>query len=100
MSANAKTKFQVTDVELMKSVLTQEKIAFTENEAAITVKRPYNNLVFSKTSDNVSYDSDDINLLNKIKTSYSKSLAIKTVEIRGESYAIQETENEVTIFVC
>ena len=98
MSSKVQTKFAVREMKVMEDNLKKLGYTYSKNQnGTLSIDRRYHKIEISENS--VDYDSDDASIANKIKFGYTKELAIRDTEERGEIYEIEETSDEITILV-
>lgn len=97
MSCGITTKFTVSSMRVMKEVLEKLGHSFTEAKGKLVIARKYNNIVIKEET--FDYDFDDVGMVEKIKYEYTKSVALETLENRGELYQVQETNSELIVTV-
>lgn len=97
MSAKIQTQFAVNNMKIMEDTLNKQGFKFTKRGDTLVLQRRWNDTVISAKG--ISYDSDNNGEIDKIKSEYTRTVAINKIEERGEVYEVQETANEITILV-
>ena len=100
MSGKGVIQFQVTNSEMLEKTMSRLGHKFemkkTEPWKAV-IRRPYNNIEISK--DKVSFDTVDRQLVEQIQYEYQKDFQVFERTMRGETYDLVETTDEIVITV-
>ena len=100
MSGKGIIQFQITNCEMLKNTLTRLGHSFEMKKSEpwkTIIKRPYNNVEISK--DNVSFDTVDREMIEQIQYEYQKDFQVFERTMRGETYDLVETTDEIVITV-
>jgi hypothetical protein len=97
MSVKVVTAFEITNFQIMEEVLQKLGYTFKKQDSQLIINKPYYDIIISKNE--VSCDSMNKTEIEKIMWSYQKEFQIKERILRGETYNVVETEDEVVIIV-
>lgn len=97
MSTKVIISFQVTDMLIMEQSLKKLKHEFSKNSNGLSIKRSYQNIDITK--EQITYDSMDRNVVEKIMYEFQKDFQVHERIIRGELFEVTETSNEIVILV-
>jgi len=91
--------FEVTNMLLMEETLKRlgQGFAFTKTSTGLEIQRPYYNISIGK--DSISCDSMHQQDVERIKSEYQRDYQVLERSIRGESFEVTETRNEIVILV-
>jgi len=97
MSGKISVLFEVKNMTIMEETLKRLNHAFSKQDNSLIVKRSYYNIVIEKN--NISCDSMNRNEVESIKAEYQRDFQIHERTIRGETFEVTETSNEIVIMV-
>jgi phosphoenolpyruvate carboxylase len=97
MSGKIVVSFEVTNMLIMEDTLKRLSHTYTKCEDHLLIARPYYNIEIRK--DKITGDSMNRSEINKIKYEYQRDFQIHERTIRGETFEVAETKNEIVITV-
>lgn len=98
MSGKLTLEFKVENMSIMEETLKRLGQTFTKKNNILSIDRPYYPIQISE--EKVSCDTMDNSLVAIIKSQYQKDFQIYERTIRGESFEVTETTDEIVITVC
>jgi len=97
MSGKINTKFAVREMKIMEDCLKKLGFAYSKEGEHLVIARAYNDIVISE--DGISCDTVNHGEVEQIQFEYGKEFAIQGVEQRGEMYEMEETKDELILYV-
>lgn len=97
MSGKITCSFQVTNMLMMEDTLKRLGHSFKKTSSGLTISRNYMPLIISQNE--ISGDSVDRTLIDNIKAEYQRDFQLHERAIRGETYEMTETKDEIVIIV-
>lgn len=97
MSGKIIISFAVTNMLLMEDTLKRLGHSYTKNKNGLSIPRSYYNIEINENK--ISSDSMNRLEVEKIKFEYQRDFQIHERAIRGESYEVAETKDEIVILV-
>lgn len=97
MSGKLTLEFKVENMTIMEETLKRLGHNFTKKENTLSIDRPYYPIIISE--EKVSCDTMDNNLVAHIKSEYQRDFQILERTLRGESFEMTETNEEIVITV-
>jgi hypothetical protein len=97
MSSKIVICFEVTNMLIMKETLKRLNHDFTETGDTLSIHRAYNPIKISQKE--ISFDSVNRNEVDKIKSEYQRDFQVHERTVRGESFEVTETKDEIVITV-
>jgi hypothetical protein len=97
MSGKILIGFEVANMTIMEETLKRLNHAFSKKNGSLVVKRNYYDIVIEKN--NISCDSMNRNEVETIKAEYQRDFQVHERTLRGETFEVTETSNEIVIMV-
>jgi hypothetical protein len=97
MSGKVITAFNVTNMLLMEDTLKRLGHQFTKTKNGLTIARAYYNIDI--TENEITCDSMNTSEVEKIKSEYQRDYQVQERALRGETFEVTETSNEIVIMV-
>lgn len=97
MSNKIVITFEVTNMLIMQDTLKRLGHSFTKSGESLRIKKSYNDLIISKSG--ISCDSAQRSEVEKIKSEYQRDFQVHERTVRGESFEVTETKDEIIIMV-
>jgi hypothetical protein len=97
MSGKVVVSFQVTNMLIMEDTLKRLGHQFKKTSDGLIIERPYYNIDITKNQ--ISCDSMNKNEVEKIRYEYQKDFQLHERAVRGETYDVAETRDEIVITV-
>lgn len=97
MSGKIHVDFNVTNMLLMEDTLKRLGHNYKKIKNGLSIARAYYNIEIHK--DNITGDTMNRSEIEKIKAEYQRDFQLRERAIRGETYEVTETKNEIVILV-
>ena len=100
MSCKIHTQFAVREVKIMEDTLEKLGFSFTKsgNQLVLKNRDNYNNVSISESK--ITYDRGAAHDVENIKSEYQRNVEIARLDEEGSLYEVEETREEITIFVA
>ena len=97
MSGKITCSFEVTNMLIMEDTLKRLGHSYKKTKEGLSISRNYMPLIISQNE--ISGDSVDRSLIENIKGEYQRDYQLHERAIRGETYEMTETKDEIVIVV-
>ena len=97
MSGKISVSFEITNMLIMEETLKRLGQNFTKSSEGLTIAKSFYNIEITKN--NISCDTNESCLVEKIKSEYQKDFQINERVLRGEQFELTETSNEIILLV-
>lgn len=97
MSGKIICSFEVTNMLMMEDTLKRLGHSFKKTQEGLSISRNYMPLIISQRE--ISGDSMDRSLIESIKAEYQRDFQVYERTVRGETFEVTETKDEIVIVV-